>query len=64
MINDEVVVAFEHGDTRRPIVVGFLYNGRDKPPGPAADDDGPKSGPARSAPTRSSCTAAATPTSS
>ena len=44
MINDEVVVAFEHGDTRRPIVIGFLYNGKDKPPAPAADNDGTKSG--------------------
>ncbi len=44
MINDEVVVAFEHGDTRRPIVVGFLYNGRDKPPKVATDSNGSKSG--------------------
>jgi uncharacterized protein involved in type VI secretion and phage assembly len=26
-----VIVGFEHGDTRRPIVVGSLFNGRDKP---------------------------------
>jgi uncharacterized protein involved in type VI secretion and phage assembly len=31
-VNDEVVVAFEHGDTRRPIVVGSLYHGRAKLP--------------------------------
>jgi uncharacterized protein involved in type VI secretion and phage assembly len=31
-IDDEVVVAFEHGDTRRPLVLGSLYNGRDKVP--------------------------------
>jgi uncharacterized protein involved in type VI secretion and phage assembly len=30
-VNDEVLVAFEHGDVRRPYVVGGLWNGRDKP---------------------------------
>jgi uncharacterized protein involved in type VI secretion and phage assembly len=30
-VNDEVLVAFEFGDVRRPIVVGALYNGKDKP---------------------------------
>jgi uncharacterized protein involved in type VI secretion and phage assembly len=33
-VNDEVLVTFEHGDTRRPYVVGGLFNGVDKPPYP------------------------------
>ena len=36
-INDEVLVAFEHGDVARPYIVGFLWNGQDKPPRPNAD---------------------------
>jgi phage protein D/phage baseplate assembly protein gpV len=28
---EEVIVGFEHGDTRRPIVVGSVFNGREKP---------------------------------
>ncbi|MET0752924.1 MAG: phage baseplate assembly protein V [Pyrinomonadaceae bacterium] len=31
-VNDEVLVAFEAGDARRPYVVGCLWNGSDKPP--------------------------------
>jgi uncharacterized protein involved in type VI secretion and phage assembly len=31
-VNDEVLVAFEGGDTRRPYVLGGLWNGRDTPP--------------------------------
>jgi uncharacterized protein involved in type VI secretion and phage assembly len=31
-INDEVLVAFEHGDPNRPFVLGGLWNGKDLPP--------------------------------
>lgn len=31
-INDEVLVAFEHGDIHRPFVLGNVWNGQDKPP--------------------------------
>src|ERR1700738_5179898 len=31
-VNDEVLVAFEHGDARFPYIVGFLWNGKDAPP--------------------------------
>jgi uncharacterized protein involved in type VI secretion and phage assembly len=30
-VNDEVVIGFEHGDIERPIVLGSLFNGKDKP---------------------------------
>jgi uncharacterized protein involved in type VI secretion and phage assembly len=30
--NDEVLVAFENGDPRRPFVLGGLWNGKDAPP--------------------------------
>jgi uncharacterized protein involved in type VI secretion and phage assembly len=30
---DEVLLAFEHGDARFPYVIGFLWNGVDNPPG-------------------------------
>jgi uncharacterized protein involved in type VI secretion and phage assembly len=31
-VQDEVLVAFEHGDIHRPYVLGGLWNGQDKPP--------------------------------
>jgi len=37
-IDDEVLVAFEHGDVRSPYVVGALWNGKDAPP--ASNSDG------------------------
>jgi phage protein D len=30
-VDEEVVIGFEHGDARRPIVLGSTFNGRDKP---------------------------------
>jgi len=32
-VQDEVLVAFDHGDTSMPYVVGFVWNGQDLPPG-------------------------------
>ena len=37
-VDDEVLVAFEHGDVRFPYVLGALWNGKDAPP--ATNDDG------------------------
>lgn len=31
-VDDEVLVAFEHGDVTRPYIIGALWNGSDKPP--------------------------------
>jgi uncharacterized protein involved in type VI secretion and phage assembly len=40
-VNDEVLVGFEHGDIRRPYVLGGLWNGVDKPSlGDALMDNG------------------------
>jgi len=37
-INDEVLVAFEQGDIHRPYVIGGVWNGKDAPPNPVAND--------------------------
>ena len=37
-IDDEVLVAFEHGDVRFPYVLGALWNGKEAPP--AKNEDG------------------------
>lgn len=37
-VDDEVLVAFEHGDVRFPYVLGALWNGQDAPP--VTNDDG------------------------
>src|SRR5262245_4717454 len=34
-VDDEVLLAFEHGDVRFPYVVGFLWNGKDRTPSTA-----------------------------
>src|SRR5215210_6413720 len=36
-VGDEVLVAFIHGDLRLPIILGGLYNGKDKPPTARSD---------------------------
>jgi uncharacterized protein involved in type VI secretion and phage assembly len=36
-VDDEVLVAFEHGDMRFPYVVGSLWNGKDSPPANNSD---------------------------
>lgn len=36
-VDDEVLVAFEHGDVSRPYVLGALWNGKDAPPMKNAD---------------------------
>lgn len=36
-VEDEVLVAFEHGDIERGFIIGSLWNGMDKPPMKSAD---------------------------
>jgi phage protein D len=36
-LDDEVLVAFEHGDVHRPYIVGALWNNKDKPPKPKGE---------------------------
>lgn len=36
-VDDEVLVAFEHGDVRTPYIVGALWNGKDAPPANNSD---------------------------
>ena len=36
-INDEVLIAFEHGDIHRPYVLGGVWNGKDAPPAAVKD---------------------------
>ena len=38
-VDDEVLVAFEAGDARRPYVIGAIWNGKDAPP-ESMDDSG------------------------
>lgn len=37
-VEDEVLVAFEHGDINRPFVIGGLWNDEGKPPQPETDN--------------------------
>ncbi len=36
-VNDEVLIAFEHGDVHRPYIIGALWNSTDKPPKPNSE---------------------------
>jgi uncharacterized protein involved in type VI secretion and phage assembly len=41
-VGDEVVVAFENGDSRRPLVLGAVFNGRAKPGPELLQEEGGK----------------------
>jgi phage protein D/phage baseplate assembly protein gpV len=36
-IDDEVLVAFAHGDVHSPYIIGYLWNNKDKPPLPSSE---------------------------
>jgi phage baseplate assembly protein gpV len=36
-LDDEVLLAFDHGDMQHPYIVGYLWNGQDKPPNDGID---------------------------
>ncbi len=36
-VDDEVLVIFEHGDIAHPLIIGALWNGKDKPPDSNSD---------------------------
>jgi uncharacterized protein involved in type VI secretion and phage assembly len=35
---DEVLVGFDHGDVNQPVVLGYMWSGRDKPPSPSVHE--------------------------
>ncbi|MFN2546915.1 MAG: phage baseplate assembly protein V, partial [Myxococcales bacterium] len=41
-VNDEVLVAFERGQSNKPYVIGSLWNGKDKPMKDGYTDDNTK----------------------